>query len=165
MHTLFIVGLGPGSMDLLTPRAQEALAASQVIVGYSTYIDLLPASLLQGKEVISTGMTKEMARCELALRHAANGQTVSLVCSGDPGIYALAGLALEMSAQLASEPALPAKKGIIASARPVTYCGLEIEIIPGVPALCAASALLGAPLGHDFACLSLSDRLTAPDLI
>ena len=112
MHTLFIVGLGPGSADLLTPRAQEALAASQVIAGYSTYLDLLPPALLEGKQIICTGMTREMERCELALRCAAKGQTVSLVCSGDPGIYALAGLALEIDAELAAAMTSPALPGV-----------------------------------------------------
>jgi precorrin-3B C17-methyltransferase len=118
------------------------LQEAKVIVGYKTYIALVPPHLLQDKEVVSTGMTREIERCRLALERALTGQRTALVCSGDPGIYALAGLVYELVAvnDLAQSVA--------------------IEVIPGVPALAAAAALLGAPLMHDFACISLSDLMT-----
>jgi precorrin-3B C17-methyltransferase len=138
-----VLGLGPGDASLLAPAALRCLKDSTVIVGYRPYIDLLPDSLLRGKQVIATGMRAEVRRVEAAVQSALNGLPTSLVCSGDPGIYALAGLTLEYLE----------KRGIHPDSLP-------LNIIPGIPALCAAAALLGAPLGHDFACVSLSDLLT-----
>ncbi|MDR3154139.1 MAG: precorrin-3B C(17)-methyltransferase, partial [Deltaproteobacteria bacterium] len=129
--------------SLLAPAALRCLEASSVIVGYKAYIALLPDALLRGKRVIATGMRAEVRRVEAAAQSARNGAPTALVCSGDPGIYALAGLTLEYLE----------KNGIPPDSLPLV-------IIPGIPALCAAAALLGAPLGHDFACVSLSDLLT-----
>ena len=140
---LFVVGLGPGDASLLAPEASAALDAARVIVGYGGYIDLLPPERLAGKRVIATGMTGEMARTGAAIDAALAGEPTAVVCSGDPGIYALAGLVLEMLEQ----------RGIPADSLPFT-------VVPGIPAVCAAAALLGAPLMHDFACVSLSDLLT-----
>lgn len=145
---LRVVGLGPGSPSLLPPEAAAALESSAVIAGYSGYIELVPPAYMQGREVISTGMTGEVARVSAALDSAQAGRPTALVCSGDPGVYALAGLALELLEQ----------RGLAAS-------DLPLEIIPGIPAVCAAAALLGAPLMHDFACVSLSDLLTPWPLI
>lgn len=140
---LFIVGLGPGSSGLLAPDALAALQNADVIAGYSAYVSLVDPALLQGKKLVSTGMTGEVARCEKALEAAISGERVCLVCSGDPGVYAMAGLVLEM---------LDAKNRSIQD--------IPVTIVPGIPAVCAAAALLGAPLTHDFACVSLSDLLT-----
>lgn len=118
------------------------MAQSQAIVGYSTYIDLIPARILAGKTVLSSGMRKEEDRCRKAVDLARNGLAVCLVSGGDAGIYGMAGLCLEI---LDQENLLDA---------------MDCEIIPGVPALAAAAALLGAPLMHDFAVISLSDLLT-----
>ena len=133
-----MVGIGPGGKLDRTRRAEEAIAASQVVVGYTKYLEQI-GDLTAGKELISSGMTQEAARCRRALERAAAGATVSLVSSGDAGIYGMAGLALEMSAALE---------------RP-----MRIEIVPGVSAANAAAARLGAPLMLDFAVISLSDLL------
>lgn len=125
----------------------EALRSAEVIVGYSTYLAFLDRETLQGKEVISTGMTQEVARCRKAISRARDGLATAVVCSGDCGIYAMAGLILEMLEE----------QGLLET--------LDVEVIPGIPALAAGSALLGAPLMHDFACISLSDLLTPWELI
>lgn len=144
---LKIVSLGPGDSGYLAPRAKEALEEAEVVVGYSTYIDLLDPQMLKGKELISTGMKKEIERCRAAIRKSTEGKATAIVCSGDAGIYGMAGLILELIEE----------DGLLES--------VEVEIIPGIPALCAAAALLGAPLMHDFAVISLSDLLTPWELI
>lgn len=136
------MGLGPGHPDHLTPAARHALAEAEVIVGYKRYIGLVEARLLAGKQVVSTGMRGEMERCRKALEIVLKGQKTVLVSSGDPGIYAMAGLVFEiMEAQ-------------------DLFDRVEVEVIPGLSALSAAAALLGAPLMHDFAVVSLSDLMT-----
>ena len=137
---LFLVGLGPGDLDHLTPRARKALSESDVILGYRTYIELL-GGIVRGKEVVSTEMGEEVKRAERAISLAGQGKTVSLVSGGDSGLYGMAGLVMEML-------------------RFQKKAEIYLEVIPGVPALCGASSLLGAPLTSDFACISLSDRLT-----
>jgi precorrin-3B C17-methyltransferase len=133
-----VVGIGPGGPLERTRRAEEAIAASTVVAGYTRYVELV-ADLTAGKELISTGMTQEVERCHLALARAKEGKTVSLVSSGDPGVYGMAGLVLELAATEGS--------------------GVPIEIVPGVTAASALAARLGAPLMCDFAVLSLSDLL------
>jgi len=135
---LFVIGIGPGGVEHMTPAARKAIDASQVVVGYKTYLDLIP-DLLSGKEIVSSGMRQEVERCRQAL-DLAIGQTTALISSGDAGVYGMAGLALELADQTGSE--------------------VEIEVVPGVSALQAAAARLGAPLMHDFAVISLSDLLT-----
>jgi precorrin-3B C17-methyltransferase len=127
------------------------LTACDPIVGYTTYIDLI-RPLIDGKQVISTGMTREVDRVEAAIESVLQGNTTAVVSSGDAGIYAMAGLILEICQ----------KRGLAlvhatGEERPEK---LQIEIIPGIPALAAGAALLGAPLTHDFAVISLSDLLT-----
>ncbi len=148
---LYVCGLGPGDVSLLTPQAEAALARSEVILGYETYVNLLPPRLLAGKEVGRGHMGGEVERCVAALQAAAAGRQVCLVSSGDAGIYGMAGLVLELA-----EAAALVDPG---------YVQPDLEIVPGVPALCAAAALLGAPLMHDFAVISLSDLLTPWELI
>ncbi|MFH1116402.1 MAG: precorrin-3B C(17)-methyltransferase [Pseudomonadota bacterium] len=135
---LFVVGIGPGGPLDRTRRAEQALAGSDVVVGYARYLDLI-SDLTEGKELISSGMTKERERCRAAIEKAKEGRTVALISSGDAGIYGMAGLALEM---------------VAADDNPV-----PIEIVPGITAAGAAAARLGAPLMLDFACISLSDLL------
>lgn len=149
MNDIFlrVVGLGPGDASLLTPQARAALERAEVIAGYSTYMDMVPAELKEGKDCLSTGMMGEVERCGQAVEAALEGRRTVLVCSGDPGVYALAGLVLELLETRGLAERLP------------------VEIVPGIPALCAAAALLGAPLTHDFACVSLSDLLTPWELI
>jgi len=136
---LFVVGIGPGGIEHITPAARKAIESSDVVVGYKTYLELIPG-ILDGKETISSGMRQEVERCRQALELAGEGRTVALVSSGDAGIYGMAGLALDLADGSDS--------------------GVEIEIVPGVSALQAAAARLGAPLMHDFAVISLSDLLT-----
>ena len=148
---LYIVSLGPGSEDHLTPAAQRALDESHLVVGYRTYVDLIKP-ILRKQEVVATGMRQELERVRVALDRALAGETVSLVSSGDAGIYGMAGLVLETCRA----------KEIILSPEPD---GFQITFVPGVPAFAAASSLLGAPLMHDFAAISLSDLLTPWEVI
>jgi precorrin-3B C17-methyltransferase len=144
--------LGPGNSEHLTPAAQKALGNSELIVGYRTYVDLVRA-LLSDKEIVATGMRQELDRVNLALDRALAGTIVSLISSGDAGIYGMAGLVLEVcrARNLSLSPEKPES--------------LQIIFIPGVPAFAAAGSLLGAPLMHDFAAISLSDLLTPWDII
>lgn len=139
MGILFVVGIGPGNAACLTEAARRALDACDVIIGYARYTELI-APLYPDKQVIASGMRHEIERCLLALKTAAEGQTAALVCSGDPGIYGMAGLVYELSAQYVFDA--------------------DIEIIPGITAASAGAALLGAPLMNDFAVISLSNLLT-----
>jgi precorrin-3B C17-methyltransferase len=127
------------------------LTACDTIAGYTTYIDLIQP-LVGGKQVISTGMTREVDRVEAAIGAALRGSSTAVVCSGDAGIYAMAGLVLEICQKrsMALTPKENKENSQI----------LQIEIVPGIPALAAGAALLGAPLTHDFAVISLSDLLT-----
>jgi len=140
---LYVVGTGPGAIEEMTDRARKAIENSDVVVGYSFYIDLI-RELLQEQEIISTGMTGETERCSAAVKEAIGGKTVSIVSGGDAGVYGMAGLVLELAAP---------------------HPELEIEVIPGVTAACSTAAILGAPLTHDFATISLSDRLTEWEVI
>lgn len=140
---LYVVGIGPGSYEDMTIRAIKALEESEVIVGYTVYIDLIKEHF-PDKEMLTTPMRKEQERCLLAIEEAKKGKTAAMVCSGDSGVYGMSGLILEMAR---SEE------------------DLEIQIIPGVTAALSGGAVLGAPLGHDFAVISLSDLLTPMELI
>lgn len=135
---LYVIGIGPGGTDQMTPRALTAMEQSDMIAGYTTYIDLV-RPLIGDKEILQTPMKQEMDRCIRARDAALSGKTVSMICSGDAGVYGMAGLMHEVSAE---------------------YPELEIEVIPGITAACGGAAVLGAPLIHDFAVISLSDLLT-----
>ena len=141
------VSLGPGDASLLTPAARQAIGEADVVAGYKGYIELVPDELLDGKEILSTGMMGEVDRAKGAVRAALNGKRTVMVCSGDAGIYAMAGLLLEI---LEADDLLDR---------------IPFEVVPGVAAFNAAAALLGAPLMHDFASISLSDLLTPWELI
>jgi precorrin-3B C17-methyltransferase len=143
---LSVVGIGPGDDVLLTPLARRTLKDATVVVGYRGYLELV-AGLLAGKAALSFELGQEVERAQRALEMACGGERVALLSSGDPGIYGMASPALE--AWLALPP----------SRRP------PLEVVPGVPALAACAALLGAPLGHDFAVVSLSDLLTPWEVI
>ena len=125
------------------------------MAGYTTYIDLI-AEIVKGKEIISTGMMKEVERVEKAIEQALTGKTCALVSGGDPGIYAMAGLVFEICKQR-NISLVRARDKENSTAKETC---LSIEIIPGIPALAAGAALIGAPLTHDFAAISLSDLLT-----
>ncbi|MDR0842662.1 MAG: precorrin-3B C(17)-methyltransferase, partial [Acidobacteriota bacterium] len=141
---MFVVGIGPGHPLDRTRRAEEAIARSGVVIGYRPYIDLI-CDLTAGKEILASGMRQEVDRCRLALERAAAGEVVSLISSGDAGVYGMAGLVLEIAAQRDIRP--------------------PIEIIPGISAANSAAARLGAPLMLDYACVSLSDLLVPWDTI
>ncbi|MCF6155170.1 MAG: precorrin-3B C(17)-methyltransferase [Candidatus Brocadia sp.] len=134
-----MVGIGPGARNEISQRALDALKNSETIVGYKLYIDLVKG-IAGNKQIIATAMRKEIERVELAIQEALTGKIVSIISSGDPGVYGMAGLVLETIS----------KKNI----------DLPVEIISGIPAANAAAAVLGAPLMHDYAVISLSDLLT-----
>jgi cobalt-precorrin 5A hydrolase / precorrin-3B C17-methyltransferase len=160
-YRLYIVGIGPGGKEHITPRAKKAIKESDVIVGYGTYLNLIP-HLIRDKEVISTGMTQEIDRCRKAVELALSGKKVSVVSGGDPGIYAMAGLVFELLSAADRKIGLHSQPSKLPSLR---ASDLAVEVIPGISALNAAAARLGAPLMHDFASISLSDRLTPWDVI
>lgn len=143
MSKIYVVGMGPGAYEDMTIKALKALEACQVIVGYTVYIELLRPYFPQ-KEFLTTPMRKEVDRCKMAFEEAMKGRQVSMVCSGDSGIYGMASLMYELGE---------------------AYKEVDIEVIPGVTAALGGSALLGAPLSHDCCILSLSDLLTPWELI
>lgn len=151
------MSLGPGALEHLTPRALEALRQADVIVGYKTYVRLID-TVVEGKEVRASGMRKEIDRCQEALRLAEEGRRVALVSGGDAGIYGMAGLVFD----LCRAQGLAVCDGLSGSESPDALC---VEVIPGVAAFNAAASILGAPLMHDFASVSLSDHLTPWDQI
>ncbi len=155
-NTLYIVGIGPGDPDHLSKRASEVLNRVGAIAGYSTYIDLI-RPLIENKRIISTAMKKEMERVEAAIDITLNEESCAIVSSGDPGIYAMAGLVFE----ICKERRIP----VTPAGRIDNNGGLHVEVVPGIPALCSGASLLGAPLTHDFASISLSDLLTPLETI
>jgi precorrin-3B C17-methyltransferase len=143
MSKLWVVGIGPGSADGMTYACRAAIERSDILVGYTVYVDLI-RPLYPDKPAFATPMMGEVERCKKALALAAGGKAVAVVCSGDAGVYGMAGLIFELSADCPE---------------------VEIEIVPGVTAALAGAAVLGAPLTHDFAVISLSDLLTPWALI
>jgi len=143
MNMIYVVGIGPGKESAMTAEARQAMDSSDVIIGYSKYVELVKPYYSE-KEFLDTGMRKETDRCRMAFEQADAGRTVALVCSGDAGIYGMAGLIYELS------PSWP---------------DTEIVVVPGITAAISGGACLGAPIGHDFAVISLSDLLTPWDLI
>jgi len=143
---LFVVGIGPGGPDHLTGRAAAAIEAAEAVVGYTFYLELL-GDRLKGKRLVATGMTREVERCRAAVELALEGTDTAVVSTGDPGVYGMAGLVLELLEEMDPEGRV------------------EVEIVPGVSAVTAAASVLGAPLMHDFAVISLSDLLTPWELI
>lgn len=155
---LSVIGTGPGDVSYMAPRAIEIIKEADCIAGYTTYINLIE-DLAKGKEIISTGMMKEVDRVEMAINQALENKHCALISGGDPGIYAMAGLVFELCKQRGIK--LYRKKADAQS----NGNGILLEIIPGIPALAAGAALAGAPLTHDFAAISLSDLLTKWDVI
>ncbi len=135
---LYVVGIGPGGPDYMTMDARAAIEQADILCGYTVYMDLV-RPLCPGKETFTTPMTKELERCRMALQKAGEGHMVAMVCSGDAGVYGMAGPILQLSPE---------------------YPEVEIEIVPGVTAALSGAAVLGAPLMHDFCVISLSDLLT-----
>lgn len=138
MSKIYVTGLGPGAADQMTIRARKVLEKCPVIIGYTVYIDLIREEF-PDKTFLSTPMRKETDRCRMAFAEAQKGQDVAMVCSGDAGVYGMAGLICEVGRD---------------------YPDVGIEIVPGITAASGGAAVLGAPLMHDFAVISLSDLLT-----
>ncbi len=164
--TLYVIGTGPGDISYMSQRAIDIIKEVDCIAGYTTYINLIK-DLAAGKEIISTGMTKEVQRVEKAIEMALTGKSCALISGGDPGIYAMAGLVFEICQQrdikLLRHGNGQENQDLNTSAD--SNKALVLEIIPGIPALAAGAALAGAPLTHDFAAISLSDLLTPWDKI
>lgn len=135
---IYVIGTGPGEISQITPKALDAIKECNVIAGYGVYVDLIE-DLIEGKEIIQTPMKQEVKRCQMAIDSALAGNTVAMISSGDAGVYGMAGLIYELAEN---------------------HPELEIEVIPGVTAASSAASVLGAPLIHDFAVISLSDLLT-----
>ncbi len=138
MSTVYVVGLGPGAEEQMTVRAQKVLEHCPVLIGYNVYIDLVKEQF-PDKIFLSTPMRKELERCRMAFEEAEKGQDVAMICSGDAGVYGMAGLIFEIGKE---------------------YPEIQIEVVPGITAASGGAAVLGAPLMHDFAVISLSDLLT-----
>ena len=146
MSKISVVGIGPGGLDEMTPCARRAIESAEVVAGYNTYIKLIE-SLLGGKKIIGRAMMQEVERCQLAVEETLAGNNVAVVSSGDSGVYGMAGLVVEMILDLPED------------SRP------QFEVVAGVSAVNAASAILGAPLMNDFAVISLSDLMTPWEFI
>jgi precorrin-3B C17-methyltransferase len=143
LNKIYVIGIGPGEYEQMTIKAIKAMESSEVIIGYTVYVDLVKEYFPQ-KTFLTTPMKKEVERCIQAFEEANTGKTISMICSGDAGVYGMAGLMLEISSN---------------------YPNTEVEIIPGVTAALAGGGVLGAPLMHDFAVISLSDLMTPWDKI
>lgn len=142
-NKLWVVGIGPGGKEDMTYRAMQVLSGCDVVYGYTVYCELV-RPLFPDKEFVSTAMTKEEARVRMALEKAAEGSCVALICSGDAGVYGMAGLAYKLGTE---------------------FPEVSVEVVPGVTAALSGAAMLGAPLIHDFCLISLSDRLTPMEII
>lgn len=140
MTKLYVVGIGPGGRENMTLKAIDAIKKSDVIVGYTPYIEYL-GDLVEGKELFSTGMKGEIERCKAAIEMAKAGKTTAIISTGDAGLYGMAGPILELGDEI------------------------DIEIVPGVTAAFSAASELGSPIMHDYASISLSDLLTPWDAI
>ena len=146
MAKISVVGIGPGALDEMTPRARRAIEDAEVVAGYNTYIKLIEP-LLDGKKIIGRAMMQEVERCQLAVEETLSGRNVVVVSSGDSGVYGMAGLVVEMLLDLPDEN------------RP------QFEVVAGISAVNASAAILGAPLMNDFAVVSLSDLMTPWEVI
>ena len=140
---LYCIGIGPGGAEQMTLRAVRALEQCDCVAGYGLYLDLIE-ELIEGKTRIQTGMTREVDRCTAARDAAKAGHTVAVVSSGDAGVYGMAGLLLQLAPK---------------------YPEVNIQVVAGVTAALSGGAVLGAPLGHDFCVISLSDLLTPWNVI
>ena len=143
MSKLYVVGIGPGGYEQMTVKAVKVLEECDIIVGYTVYVDLV-AEHFAGKEMLTTPMRQEEKRCRMAFDEVMKGRNTAMICSGDAGVYGMSGLIYEISRD---------------------YTGIEIEIVSGVTAALSGGAVLGAPLMHDFAVISLSDLMTPWTLI
>jgi len=142
---VYAVGIGPGSLELLTPQAEKVLRMCTAVAGYKLYLEQI-GPLIAGKKIIPGGMGQEVERCTRAMEAALAGETVAVVSSGDAGVYGMAGLLMEL-------------------AQEERFSAIEIEVVPGITAALSCAALAGAPLMNDFAVLSLSELMTPEAVI
>jgi precorrin-3B C17-methyltransferase len=146
MNKLYIIGIGPGALENMTLKAKEALCGSEVVVGYTVYIEQIK-ELISHQEIFVSGMRQEKERCQKAIDFCKEGKKVSVVCSGDPSLYGMAGLIYEL---LEKEQLLK---------------DIKVEVISGVSAAFSSGALLGAPIVEDFCTISLSDYMVSYEKI
>ncbi len=144
MGNLFVVGFGPGGYAHMTAKAIEVIEKADLITGYTTYVEMLK-EIFPDKTYLATPMMQEVKRCRMAVEEAMKDQTVAMVSSGDSGIYGMAGIVYQVAEEMQAD--------------------ISIETVPGVTAASAAASVLGAPLMHDFAVISLSDLMTPLELI
>ena len=144
MGKLYVVGFGPGGYEHMTVKCVEVIKEADIVTGYTTYVEMLK-EFFPDKKYLATPMMQEVKRCRMAVEEAMKDQTVAMVSSGDSGIYGMAGIIYQVAEEMGAE--------------------IEIETVPGVTAASAAASVLGAPLMHDFAVISLSDLMTPLDLI
>lgn len=144
MGRLTVIGFGPGGYEDMTNRAVKAIEEAEIIVGYTTYVELLK-KIFPDKEYLATPMMQEIKRCRMAVELAQQYDRTAVISSGDSGIYGMAGIVMEVAQQMQAD--------------------IEIKVVPGITAASAAAAILGAPLMHDFSVISLSDLMTPLDLI
>ena len=142
--TLHVVGFGPGGKDHMTFKAAEAISKADVVTGYTTYVKLMKP-IFPDKEYKATGMMKEVERCRMAIEDAMTGKDVAMISSGDSGIYGMAGIIYQLADEMKAD--------------------IDIDVVPGITAASTAASVLGAPLMHDLAIISLSDLMTPIDLI
>lgn len=141
---LHVVGFGPGGKEHMTFKAAEAIQNADVVTGYTTYVNLMKP-IFPDKEYKVTGMMKEVERCRMAIEDAMTGKDVAMISSGDSGIYGMAGIIYELADEMKAD--------------------IDIDVVPGITAASTAASILGAPLMHDLAIISLSDLMTPLDLI
>ena len=142
---LSVVGFGPGALENMTIRAERTIREADKVIGYTAYIDMIKGFFPEDTQYISTGMMREVERCKMAVEEAMKGQKVAMVSSGDSGIYGMAGIVYEVAAEMKAD--------------------IDIDVVPGMTAASTAASVLGAPLMHDLAIISLSDLMTPIDLI
>ena len=142
---LSVVGFGPGALENMTIRAEKTIREANKVIGYTAYIDMIKGYFPEDTQYISTGMMREVERCKMAVEEAMKGQKVAMVSSGDSGIYGMAGIVYEVAAEMNAD--------------------IDIDVVPGMTAASTAASVLGAPLMHDLAIISLSDLMTPIDLI
>ncbi|MBR7124812.1 MAG: precorrin-3B C(17)-methyltransferase, partial [Candidatus Methanomethylophilaceae archaeon] len=141
---LHVVGFGPGGKDDMTFRAARVIENADIVTGYTAYVNLMK-KVFPDKEFKATGMMKEVERCRMAIEDAMSGKDVAMISSGDSGIYGMAGIIYQLAEEMGAD--------------------IEIDCVPGITAAASSASILGAPLMHDFAIISLSDLMTPLDLI
>ena len=141
---LHVVGFGPGGKDDMTFRAASVIENADIVTGYTAYVNLMK-KVFPDKEFKAPGMMKEVERCRMAIEDAMSGKDVAMISSGDSGIYGMAGIIYQLAEEMGAD--------------------IEIDCVPGITAAASSASILGAPLMHDFAIISLSDLMTPLDLI